>query len=184
MELNSVTRVIHSQQARELLFQKELTTETLLFRLLGSRTLFEQYVFDQQFTHAGWSGLVATIESKPETLLRPRSITLDELIRFQLLLELDLLYLKLEDNWEPMNHWVNSEAIGDPFVAFQPTELDTVLMLWQRSMEMSYYHEVLSGLQFNSQLKQLSSSEQLAPEQSKRPSFQALFCIDDRDLLS
>ncbi len=181
LESNSVTSVIHSQQAKKLLFQKDLTTETLLYRLLGSSALFEQYVFDQQFTHAGWSGLVATIESKPETLLRPRSITLDEIIRFQLLLELDLLYLKLEGDWEPMNHWVNSEAIGDPFVAFQPTELDTVLMLWQRSMEMSYYHEVLSGLQFNSQLKQLSSSEQLALEQSKRPSFQALFCIDDRE---
>ncbi len=181
LESNSVTSVVHSQQAKKLLFQNDLSTESLLYRLLGSKSLFEQYVFDQQFAHAGWSGLVATIESKPETLLRPRSITLDEIIRFQVLLELDLLYLKLEENWEPMNHWVNSEVVGDLFVQFEPSALDTVLMLWQRSLEISYYHEVLSGLQFNSQLKHSNSSVKQAVEQNKLPSFQALFCIDDRE---
>lgn len=179
LESNSVHGVLQSTQAKKLLMKESLETIELLYLLLGSSTLFEQYIFDQQFTHAGWSGLVATIESHPETLLRPRSITLEELIKFQLLLELDLIYAKWEDNWEPMNYWVDSTLVMSPFQVFEPTELDFVLMLWQRALETSYYHEVLSALQLNVLLGNNQGTQPVV--KPAVPSFQAMFCIDDRE---
>ena len=181
LERSSVIRLFKTKTARKMLFDNSLRTETLLFLLLGSDTLFEQYVFDQQFSHAGWSGLVATIESKPETLLKKRNIQLEDIIKLQLLLEMDFLDWKLEGNWQPMNQWVDEKYIASPFQKFEPTNLDHVLMLWQRAFEMSYYSEVLSAIQ-NRSLEPVSSNSSSIPRKvAASKSFQAMFCIDDRE---
>jgi hypothetical protein len=41
-------------------------------------------LFDQQFAHPGWSGIVSVIEDMPQTLLDTRRISLQDLIIFEL----------------------------------------------------------------------------------------------------
>ena len=46
--------------------------------------------------------MVATLESNPTSLLDKKSITLEELIIFELLLEIDTLDKKFGENWAPL----------------------------------------------------------------------------------
>ncbi|MEN9395121.1 MAG: hypothetical protein RL362_1342, partial [Bacteroidota bacterium] len=87
LEQHSFTSLFKGDRARALLLNRDTQLEDLLRILVGDSNWFEQYLFDQQFAHPGWSGLVSTIESSPETLLDRRQITLHDLIVFECLME-------------------------------------------------------------------------------------------------
>jgi uncharacterized protein YbcC (UPF0753/DUF2309 family) len=140
-----------------------------LHLLVGKVEYYEQYLFDQQFAHPGWSGFVSAVEDNPQTLLDRKNIPLKELIEFELLLELDALYHTLGENWKPL-----SKLVVDPplnlFANVPRTELAEVIELWQDAFEWSYYDSVLAGILL-AQHKHLTDT----------PSFQAIFCIDERE---
>jgi len=170
MDRNSFSSFFKSGIAKRLLQDENLSIENLLDLLVGDPTLYEQYVFDQQFAHQGWSGMVSVVEDMPQTLLIPKKIELREVIIFELLLELDTLESRLKGKWKPLNEIVNER----PKALFEKrsiTELDTVLSLWQQAFEWSFYDQVLAGIQ----LKKGNKIE--IPQKS----FQAVFCIDDRE---
>ncbi len=65
-----------------------------------------------------------------------------------------------------------SRTIIDLFKPYSNTELNEVFKLWQDAFEWSYYDEVLSGI----------SHDKKKPTSTKtQTSFQALFCIDERE---
>ena len=64
IEQESIMGIFTSKRAKKLLFNKASITQ-LLEIIVGKEELFEQYLFDQQFSHPGWSGMIATIESNP-----------------------------------------------------------------------------------------------------------------------
>ncbi len=140
--------------------------------LVGDESYFEQYLFDQQFTHQGWSGMVAVIESNQNSLLDSRKITLEEFIVFELLLEIDALDNKFGPIWAPLAHQAKIEPL-DLFSEVNETQLFKVLTLWQQSFEWSYYYQVLQAIKLTNEVDSIKST--------KIPSFQALFCIDDRE---
>ena len=74
----------------------------LLKAIVGKEEYFEQYLFDQQFAHHGWSGFVSAVEDNPQTLLDRKMITLKELVEFELLMELDALNHQMGKNWKPL----------------------------------------------------------------------------------
>ncbi|MBK7762929.1 MAG: DUF2309 domain-containing protein [Bacteroidetes bacterium] len=170
LEKNSLTSFFKSKRVRKLLFQEDLSMQNLLHMIVGDEAYFEQYLFDQQFSHRGWSGMVATIEEQPHTLLSPKKISLKELILFELLLEIDALDQSFT-SWNALCSKANFEAL-DILSPTTITELDKVYMLWQDAFEWSYYNEVLSAL---------SSSAHLVQSPKITHSFQALFCIDERE---
>lgn len=175
LEKNSFTSIFKTTRVKQLVLQESISIESLLKIIVGKEAFFEQYLFDQQFTHRGWSGLVATIEKQPQTLLSPKKISLHDLIVFELLLELDNLYNELGDNWAPLaNNY--AEAPVDLFEEVPNTEFQDVLKIWQDAFEWSYYNDVLSGVQ---QLN--NNNKQKKTDLKKQPSFQALFCIDERE---
>ena len=159
------------KRVRNLLFSKQCTIPELMKILIGEESLFGQYLFDQQFSHMGWSGMVAVVEANPLTLLDTRLISLHDLIIFELLLEIDAMDFHFGDKWVPMASQL-TERPGDLFDEVQETELHQVLSLWQDAMEWSYYDEVLAGIA-------------LVPKnlnhQGAAKTFQAFFCIDDRE---
>ncbi len=63
----------------------------LLKMIVGNEAYYEQYLFDQQFSHQGWSGIVSAVEDSPQALLDSKHISLHDLIVFELLLEIDAL---------------------------------------------------------------------------------------------
>ncbi len=83
----------------------------LLKIIVGDERYFEQYLFDQQFSHRGWSGMVATIEAQPKTLFDKRKISLQELIHFELLLEIDALDSHLGNKWKPFSEIIKVEPL-------------------------------------------------------------------------
>ena len=91
IERNSYISFFKTKGAKELLFDPHTSIEKLLKILVGHKALYEQYLFDQQFAHPGWSGLVATIEAQPRSLLDGRQISLKEMILLECLLEIDNL---------------------------------------------------------------------------------------------
>lgn len=173
IEKNSRVSFFKSKRVRKLFLETKCTISSLLDILLGDESLFEHYLFDQQFSHQGWSGMVAVVEDQPQTLLDNRKITLVELITFELLLEIDALDTYYKQAWEPLASVIN-EPIESLFKIVSETEQDEVLRLWQLAYELEYYDQVIKGIQENTIQEKPKGTH-------NKPSFQALFCIDDRE---
>ena len=176
MERLSFTSFFRAKRARKLLLETSCEIKDLLKILIGDETLYEQYLFDQQFAHQGWSGMVSVVENQPETLLDKRIISLRDLIRFELLLEIDALDFHFKKGWEPLGSSLQEKP--DPLFESPAslekrghTELTETLIIWQEAFEWTFYDQVLSGIQ--------SLKGNTKPISEK--SFQAIFCIDDRE---
>jgi hypothetical protein len=171
IERNSFTSFFRKGRAKQLLLKGNTELKDLLTILVGDASMYDRYLFDQQFAHQGWSGMVSVIETSPETLIDQKKITLKEFITLELLLEIDALDMQFgEGNWSPLADRV---MIKPPplFAPVGRTELDEILSIWQEALEWSHYDEVIKGLQLlNNQTKEVNNK-----------SFHALFCIDDRE---
>lgn len=175
IEKNSFTSLFKTPRAKQLLFDNEISIKKLLEIVVGDASYFEQYLFDQQFSHRGWSGLVSSVESNPETLLSPKKISLHDLIIFELLLEIDNLDYQLGTNWKPISQTTTTAPI-ELFENIEKTDLHEVLIIWQDAFEWSYYDEFFAGIQQLSKSKKVNEREEVLSK-----SFQALFCIDERE---
>ena len=170
IERNSFSSFFKSHRARSLLLQDKCEVAALLEILVGDESLYKQYLFDQQFGHPGWSGMVSTIEDYPEVLLDRKNISLHDLIAFETLLEIDALDSYLDKGWKPLAQSLREKPV-DLFAEVETTERHEILTIWQEAYEWTYYDEVLAGLKTTQQ--SISCNEQ--------KSFQAIFCIDDRE---
>jgi len=170
MERNTYTSFFRTKRVKDLLLHDKCEIHTLLKILIGDESLFKQYLFDQQFAHQGWSGMVSAIEDQPQTLLDQRKISLHDLIVFELLLEIDALESHFGKEWLPLKSRLTTEVV-DLFAETPDSELNEVLEIWQEAFEWSYYDEVLAGIK----------TEKKGMGKIDNQSFQALFCIDDRE---
>ncbi len=170
IEKNNFSSFFRKKRARNLLLNTDCKISDLLKTLIGDETLFGQYLFDQQFAHLGWSGMVSVVETMPQTLLDKRDISLHDLIVFDLLLEIDAMDFQFGEKWKPLGDQL-TERPEDLFDQVQQTELHQVLSLWQDAFEWSYYDKVLGAIQYVPK-----NQGSTLPK-----SFQSLFCIDDRE---
>lgn len=170
LEKNSHTSFFKSERVKQLLLHSQCRIGMLLQTIVGNEQLFEQYLFDQQFAHPGWSGMVSTIEEQPETLLDKRHITLHDFIALELLLEIDALDTSFGKLWKPLATQL-TDLPESLFAPVTPSLHDQLLMLWQEAYEWTYYDSVIKAIQ-------LSKHEE---PKTQANSFQALFCIDDRE---
>jgi uncharacterized protein len=168
LEQGSFASFFKGKRARRLLQDPACTIEQLLSIVVGDRKYF-----DQQFLHRGWSGIVATIEDRPETLYYPKNISLRDFIHLELLLEIDALDHTLGEEWQPLGLKTNMVP-GDIFTDIESNEVQEVLKIWQDAFEWSYYDMVLGGMQAVVKRGSHNSS-------SQQKSFQAIFCIDERE---
>jgi uncharacterized protein len=171
LEKNSFTSFFKTKRAKTLLHKADLSVEELLKIVVGNEAYYEQYLFDQQFSHQGWSGIVSAIEDQPNALLDRRNISLQDLIVFELLMEIDALDAHLGTDWRALSILVKNEPIN-LFEKLPETELQEVLSVWQDAFEWSYYDEVLAGMSVAQTKNDLKPTE---------TNFQALFCIDERE---
>ncbi len=172
LERNSFTSFFRTSAVKKILLSGNYTLTGLLQQLTGDESLYEQYIFDQQFAHQGWSGMVSVVEDNPETLLDTRAITLRELIIFECLLELDALNFRLNNKWKPLSAIMKQRPVA-LFAPVEITERDIVVGILQDAYEWTYYDKVLGSIRANSKRHQ--------QENHNIPSFQGLFCIDDRE---
>jgi uncharacterized protein YbcC (UPF0753/DUF2309 family) len=172
LEKNSLISFFKSKRVKQLLIDDECSIEKLLKILVGKSEYFEQYIFDQQFSHRGWSGMVSSIESHPDVVLYPKKITLHDLIILDLLFEIDVLDTFIGNKWKPLCEYISFPPTN-LFEDIKTTEYQEVLSIWQDAFEWSYYEEVLSGLKYAFVNKE--------KEIIKNKSFQSVFCIDERE---
>jgi uncharacterized protein len=170
IERTAYTSFFKTPRARHFLLDTDCTIKSLLKILVGDEALYKDYLFDQQFSHQGWSGIVSVIESQPESLVDQRKISLKDFLTFELLLEIDALDNKFGEIWAPLATKLQTIPTS-LFDKIPETELNQVISIFQEAFEWSYYDEVLSAI----------SNSIEAPTTKKEHAFQALFCIDDRE---
>lgn len=176
VERNSFASFFRTKKVRQMLFDESLTLENLLERVVGDPRFYEQYLYDQQFAHRGWSGIVASIEANPHSILYQKTVHLHDLIHFELLMEIDNLDAELGNNWLPLAKTVSNLEPIDLFASVPVSELQEVKMIWQDAFEWSYYDEVLSGVRLAKALDPENEAEM------PRRKFQGIFCIDEREV--
>jgi uncharacterized protein len=172
LEKNGLSSIFKTDRIRNLFLSKEFSLSGLLEMLVGDESLYEQYIFDQQFSHQGWSGMVSVIETLPETLLETRNIILLDLIKLECFLELDAIESRMGKKWKSIGKSIIHKPIS-LFSEVPQTEYFETLNLWQKAFEWTYYEPVLHGLQEN--------KREYQTPQAFQKSFQAMFCIDDRE---
>lgn len=170
LEKNSLADFVRTDLGMSLLINDKITITALLDKLIGDESIYESYLFEQQFSHPGWSGIVAMIEKQPGSLMDARPICLEDLIKFELILEIDALEFRHKNKWKPLGEH-DFERPEQVFVPTPRTIEDEVISIWQEAYEWSYYDSVLAGIQ------KMRSKSHRKPNKS----FQALFCIDDRE---
>ncbi len=170
MERSSFTSFFRGKRAKKILLETDCSIPDLLKIVVGDESLYKQYLFDQQFAHQGWSGIVSIIENMPQTLLDARKISIHDLVAFELLLEIDALDANLGKEWLPLCFMIKSRPV-ELFAEVPKTEYHEVMNLWQDAFEWTYYDQVLEGL------KEVRRFE--VPKGAA--TFQAMFCIDDRE---
>lgn len=170
METKSYGSFFSTDAAKKMIRENSCSIESLLFEIVGDERLYERYLFDQQFAHPGWSGMVALLENQKESLLESRKISLEDFIKFELLLEFDYLYSKF-DGLTLKICAAAGNISGDLFEITPYSELFECYSLWQEAFEWSYYDQVLKGIK---------QADTLTTTHNGR-SFQAMLCIDDRE---
>lgn len=169
LEKNSLVSFFKTERVRSFLLSGDFSLEGLLKIVVGDEALHERYLFDQQFAHPGWSGMVSVLEDNLSALVDTRKITLEDLITFELLLEIDALDDYFGNIWAPLGIRLET-SLDDLFGDVQPSQERMMKQIWQEAYEWTYYDEVLSGIRA------------IQPEEvSGKSDFQALFCIDDRE---
>jgi uncharacterized protein YbcC (UPF0753/DUF2309 family) len=172
LERNSFSSFFRTKRARKLLTEGTCSIEDLLRILVGEdETLYEQYLFDLEFAHQGWSGLVAQVEDNPETLLDYKPISLHDLIVFELLLEIDALDAHFGTKWKPLESNADLPR-ADLFEDRAMSEWAAVMVRWQEAFEWSYYDSILAAIKY---------CDKTSTPVLEAPRFQAMFCIDDRE---
>lgn len=181
LEKNSLVSFFKTKTIRQKFLSGNYSITELLKAIVGKEEYFEQYLFDQQFAHHGWSGFVSAVEDNPQTLLDRKNITLKELVEFELLMELDVLHHGLKNKWQPLASHATEPSVH-LLVDIEKIELAEVIELWQDAFEWSYYDSVLKGIQiFNKNKDSLNNQGSKALPLVGEVGFQAIFCIDERE---
>jgi uncharacterized protein YbcC (UPF0753/DUF2309 family) len=171
IEKNSYSSFFKSKRAKALLLNDDICIEDVLKLLVGENIPNKMYLFDQQFAHRGWSGMVSAIEDNPQTLLDTKNVSLYDFIHLELLLEVDALDQQFGESWLPLSSKYRHHGSSD-FYAKPIAMEDEVLILFQEAFEWSYYDKVLSS--FKHKYSTIETNIDL-------PNFQAVFCIDERE---
>jgi uncharacterized protein len=172
LEKNSFSSFFKSKRAQELLHKEDLSISKLLKLIVGNHEYYTNYLFDQQYAHKGWSGLIGAIEQNQNVIFYKKKIAFKDLVILELLLEIDALDHALSSKWRPLAQDLNEQPID--YLSDVPIgEFEEILQLWQEAFEWDYYDEVLSGV------ATLAKTNRL--EKPANQSFQSIFCIDDRE---
>ncbi len=172
LEENSFSSFFNSKRAKALLFSGDLSIEKLLKIVVGDPAYYSNYLFDQQYSHKGWSGMMSVIEDNPDTIFYKKNVKYKDLILLELLLEIDALDNVLSNKWQPIAHGF-TEVPEDYLSPVKHGELQEILQLWQESFEWDYYDDVLAGVDYLAKNRKKTNESEV--------SFQAMFCVDDRE---
>lgn len=167
METENSASIFSSERARTCFLNQSFTLQDALDLLVGDATAYENYLFDQQFAHPGYSGMIAQIANRPDLLVLKRQIVFKDFVLLECLLEIDALD-------QHQGSWLPAAKIGLESYQFDPKKVcstteQKLKAIWQDAYEWTYYDRVLG---------ELSQNEY---QQNSKPTSIGIFCIDDRE---
>lgn len=165
---------LNSPTARQLfsLSAKQALVKTLA-RLVGNENYHENYLLESMLSQPGWAGMVAQCEREPQNLLSPRDIHLLDYAAVTMIIELAVLEKHLGENFKPLSEMANLEThVFRPGERVTPSENETLLFVWQKAFEWTYYEQALGSM--------IAASE-VGLSYAQPSSAWAFFCIDDRE---
>jgi uncharacterized protein YbcC (UPF0753/DUF2309 family) len=146
-----------------------------LRKIVGTESLFAQYLLELTLAHPGWSGMVRVVETTPEALLAPRRISLKEFLALELAAELAFLHRKRGESFPKVGETPGIRQAAQLPEAGISAAVPRRLKIWHEAMEFSLHAELLGALRRSRQ------SAVRHPPAFRIPKAQALFCIDDRE---
>jgi uncharacterized protein YbcC (UPF0753/DUF2309 family) len=167
LEKNGFSSWFKTKKARKLFLDEKIGVFDLLNLIVGSEQAFENYLFDQQFSHPGYSGMVAFVEDNENALLDNRKITLEEYIHLELLLEIDALEIHSKSVWQPLLS--PDEKAQSYFSEIEETRIDKQYKIWQEAYEWTFYKKIIHSL------------NSVNSKKAEHKTTQLIFCIDDRE---
>ncbi|MDD2724031.1 MAG: DUF2309 domain-containing protein [Methylovulum sp.] len=162
----------HEAGVRDLLnLEPETVILTCLDKIVGSESLYEQYLLELLLAHPGWAGMVRLIELDPKILLERRQISLKEMLAVELMAELAVVQKKRGQHFASIAKLPNLNKL--PLLSDYEEKIVIPLRLkvWHEAMEFSLHAELLAAL------KPRVGQEMAKPQAIA----QAFFCIDDRE---
>lgn len=172
LEKNTSVTFFKTKYIKEQFLSNQHSIESLLKIIVGDNSnLYESYLFDQQWAHQGWSGIVHVIEKNPSTLLETRKISIREILFLELFLEWDALYYHFGKDWKPLQESLRNTTIEPLFTPIIRDEFFDIIELWQEAFEWTYYDQVLAGI----------AEVERKNKRVDYLTFQGIFCIDDRE---
>ncbi|SJM89196.1 YbcC family protein [Crenothrix polyspora] len=164
----------HDHRLRELFLETPDTVIRIcLEKIVGDKTLYEQYILEMLLAHPGWSGMVNMIEQAPNILLVPRSISLKELIAVELACELAFLYKKKGEAFEGISQLPQLANIPRLSEVASSAKVAVRLKVWHEAMEWALHTELLRALK--------TQAPAPKPDAAIPLRIQSVFCIDDRE---
>lgn len=166
----------HIAEVRELLNQgPDGVIAHCLERMVGAEFWYEQYLLELLLSHPGWAGMVRLIELNPQALLAKRTISLKQLIAFEMACELAFLTKKRGKQFSNIAKLPQLDTL--PRFEHQLADLAIPLRLrvWHEAMEWSMHSELLAALVNQPVTRATPNTTKVSP------TAQALFCIDDRE---
>ena len=147
-----------------------------LQKIVGSETLYEQYLIEMLLGHPGWSGMVRIIETSPQSLLARRLISLKELLALELLCELAIVNMRKPHGFLAIDELPSLQGVPKLHEGALLPTVPLRLRVWHDAMEWSLHSELLAAL------KNQAAVFVSKPKLDKQvPEIQAFFCIDDRE---
>jgi len=167
MESENTASIFTGERARNCFLNPAFKLIDALDLLVGDQSAYENYLYDQQFAHPGYSGMIAQIANRPSLLVLERAIAFEDFLLLECLLEIDTLD-QHHGNWIPSSKFGLETYQFDPNNLLSTTE-QKLKAIWQDAYEWTYYNQVLDSLQQkeNHELLEVGSI--------------GIFCIDDRE---
>lgn len=167
LETANTASIFSSERARNCFLNPDFKLKDALDLLVGDQSAFENYLYDQQFAHPGYSGMIAQIANRPNLLILKREIAFEDYLLLECLLEIDALD-------QHHGSWTPAAKLGLETYQFDPKQIQSTTeqklkAIWQDAYEWTYYDQVLASLQ------QKESHERSAASSI------GIFCIDDRE---
>ena len=163
----------HHPRVRDLLNGgPEQVIMNCLDSLVGDESLYAQYLLEVLLAHPGWSGMVHIIETQPQALLAPRSISLKQLLAVELACELAFIDKKRGQSVIKICQLPDLQDLPLLEQNLTQPKVPLKMRVWHEAMEWSLHSELLAAL---------CVQPSTTTEKPQHPKVQALFCIDDRE---
>jgi uncharacterized protein YbcC (UPF0753/DUF2309 family) len=167
LEDENTASIFSGERARNCFLNPDFKLKDALDLLVGDQSAFENYLYDQQFAHPGYSGMIAQIANSPSLLVLKREIAFEDYLLLECLLEIDALD-QHHGSWTPAAKLSLETYQFDP-KQIQATTEQKLKAIWQDAYEWTYYDQVLASLQQKENIERSAASSI------------GIFCIDDRE---